>query len=293
MKYLFQIVIFGGIACGFIFPQLQACKRVVPWMVGCVVFLNFFEMRLSWQRFFRRELLVTGSLSALFMPLLVYHVLSHGLHAGLRIGLLLTAMAPSGIIMLAVSRFIPYKDYDLILGNFLFTTFGSILYIPFMIKWLVGTTVRIEVAPLFLQIASLVLIPYGLSEILKRLPSGRATRIIKRYTQAAILVMVFGSLAISISAATGEMVWDQTLLRLGFVVLSIYFLQGGMAYLAGFMLWDKSIRNTLAMIASSRNNNFALGIAIMNFPPLAVVPCVFGIIFHHTTNAFWVWLFRE
>jgi hypothetical protein len=59
LKYLFQIVIFAGIACGFIFPQLQACKRVVPWMVGCVVFLNFFEMRLSWQRFFRRELLVS------------------------------------------------------------------------------------------------------------------------------------------------------------------------------------------------------------------------------------------
>jgi len=293
LKYLFHIVIFSGIALGFIFPQLQVYKLSIPWMVGLVLFLNFLETKLKWQRFFRGELLVTGLLSALFMPLLAYHVLSKGLNPAYRIGLLLTAMAPSGIMMLAVSRFVPQKDYNLILSNFLFTTFGSILYIPLMVKSLIGTAVHIEINHLFFQTAALVLIPYGASEIVKKALPENAAPIIKRYTQGAILILVFIIAGVSISAAAQELVWDQTLMKLALLVLSIFVLQGGMAYLAGLILWDKSIRNTLAMIASSRNNHLVLGIAIMNFPPIAVVPCMLGIIFHHMTNALWVWLFRK
>ncbi len=262
-------------------------------MVGLVLFLNFLETELKWQRFFRGELLVTGSLSALFMPVLVYYVLSKGLDPGYRIGLLLTAMAPSGIMMFAISRFIPDKDYNLILSNFLFTTFGSILYIPFMVKWLVHTAVPIEIQRLFFQTAALVLIPYAASEFMKKVLSAHAAAIIKRYAQGVILIVVFVIACVSISAAAQELVWDQTLIKLALLVLSIFLLQGGTAYLVGLVLWDRSIRNTLAMIASSRNNHFVLGIAIMNFPPIVVVPCMLGIIFHHTTNAFWVWLFRK
>ena len=123
-------------------------------MIGFVLFLNFLETELKWQRFFRGELLVTDSFSAVFMPLVVYYVLSSGLNPAYRIGLLLTAIAPSGVMMLAISRFVPNKDYNLILSNFLFTTFGSILYIPLMLKWLVGAAIQIKIAHLFFQTAA-------------------------------------------------------------------------------------------------------------------------------------------
>ncbi|NIS60087.1 MAG: hypothetical protein GTO13_05100, partial [Proteobacteria bacterium] len=210
-----------------------------------------------------------------------------------RIGLLLTAIAPSGIMMLAISRFVPNKDYNLILSNFLFTTFGSILYIPLMLQWLIGAEIQIKIAHLFFQTATLVLVPYVSSEIMKRALSGNGTAIMKKYTQGVILIAVFIIAGVSISAAAQELMWDRTLIRLALLALSIFLLQGGLAYLAGLLFWDKNIRNTLAMIASSRNNHFVLGIAVMNFPPIVVVPCMLGIIFHHTTNAFWVWLFRK
>jgi hypothetical protein len=47
------------------------------------------------------------------------------------------------------------------------------------------------------------------------------------------------------------------------------------------------------MIASARNMQLMLGIAIINFPPLAVVPCVVGIIFQNMIIAFWLWIFRK
>ncbi|MFB0507267.1 MAG: hypothetical protein ACETWT_11095 [Thermodesulfobacteriota bacterium] len=128
---------------------------------------------------------------------------------------------------------------------------------------------------------------------MKRSLSGNGTAIIKKYTQGVILIAVFIIAGVSISAAAQELMRDRTLVGLALLALSIFLLQGGLAYLAGLLFWDKSIRNTLAMIPSSRNNHFVLGIAIMNFPPIAVVPCMLGIIFRHTTNAFWIWFFRK
>ena len=77
------------------------------------------------------------------------------------------------------------------------------------------------------------------------------------------------------------------------LVFSVYMLQGGIAYLVGRLFWGKPIRRTLALIASSRNNQISLGIAIVNFSPATAIPCIFGFIFHHVTNAIWLWLFRK
>ena len=88
------------------------------------------------------------------------------------------------------------------------------------------------------------------------------------------------------------MIWTSGLAGMLILVFSVYLVQGGVAYLAARLFWGASIRRTLALIASSRNNQISLGIAVMNFSPATAVPCIFGFIFHHFTNAVWLWLFR-
>jgi predicted Na+-dependent transporter len=248
---------------------------------------------MKWHKFFRRELLVTVPLSGLLMPWLYYHVLSASFSPGYRIGLMLTAIAPSGIMMLVLSRFVQNKDYNLIMSNFLFTTFGSIIYVPFMVRWLVGTTIQMNITHLFFQTAPLILIPYAASEITKKIISDNVATIIKRRTETVMSVLVFLAIAVSISGTAQELVWDQIHIKLGVLVLSIFFLQGGLAYLAGLILSDEATRNTLTMIASSRNLMLMLGIAIINFPPIVGVPCVLGIILQNITSMVWIWLFRK
>jgi predicted Na+-dependent transporter len=290
---VFYIVIFSGIACGISFPQFEIYKPSIPYLVASLLFLSFFEIEVKWHKIIRRELLITVPLSTLLMPLLYYDVLSKDLNQPYRIGLLLVAIAPSGLMTLVLSPYILYKDYNLILSNFLFTTFGSILYIPFIVKWLIGTTVQINITHLFLQTAAMILIPYSLSVITTKVLSQNGITIIKRLSQTVIPTVLFIIIAASISRTTQEIMWDQTLLKLAPLVLSITIVQGGFAYLAGLILWNKNIRNTLAIVASSRNVQIMLGIAIINFPPKVVIPCVLGIIFQHMNNAIWLWLFRR
>jgi hypothetical protein len=261
--------------------------------VAFLLFLNFLSIEIKWHRIIRRELLITLPLSALLMPLLYYNVLSKGLNPSYRIGLLLVSMAPSGLMTLVLSPYVLYKDYDLILSNFLFTTFGCIFYVPFMVNWLVGATVKINTTYLFFQTAAMILIPYLLSVLMTKILSWDKITIIKRLSKPVIPTVLFIVIAVSISRTIWEIAWDQTLLRLAPLVLSITIIQGGAAYLAGFVLWDKSIRNTLAIVASSRNVQIMLGIAIINFPATVVIPCILAIIFQHINNAVWLWLFRK
>ena len=108
-----------------------------------------------------------------------------------------------------------------------------------------------------------------------------------------VLALLFVNCVLVSSDASQRLIWTQGLAAMLLLVFSVYMLQGGIAYLVGRLFWGKPIRRTLALIASSRNNQISLGIAIVNFSPATAIPCIFGFIFHHVTNAIWLWLFRK
>jgi len=293
LKYLFYLAVFAGILCGVVFPQLEICKPVIPYLIGFMLFLNFLEIKPEWNRLLRREVLFTLPLSALIMPLFVYYILSTGFMYEYRIGLFLVALAPSGIMMLILSRFVPDKDYNLILSNFFFTTFGSIIYIPFMIKWIIGATVTINLYTLLPQTAALILIPFFASSACWKYLRHEIIERLLRFSQYVIYALVFVIISISISGAAEHIIWDNSLIRISSAVFSIYVIQGGLGFTFGIFLRNTGIRHSLALIASSRNIQLVLAIAIINFSPVTVVPCVIGIFFHHLTNLIWLWLFRK
>jgi len=293
LRYWLYIAIIGGILFGIFVPQLQAYKPAVPYLIGLMLAFNFLEIKFSWQNFFRRELSVTLLLSAVIMPIIVYYLLSRGLYPEFRVGLLITALAPSGVMPLVFGRFVKYIDYDLVLSNFLITTFGSILYLPAMVKLLAGTNIDIPSGNLLIKTALIILAPYGVSILMKKTLKKNPLSIIKKYVNVIILVSIFIICSIVGSSASGNLVWSKGLIQLVILVFAVYLVQGGLAYIAGVFLWDKPIRNTLALISSSRNNQITLGIAILNFPPATAIPCIIGFLFHHLTNAIWLWLFRK
>ncbi|MFC1492502.1 bile acid:sodium symporter family protein [candidate division KSB1 bacterium] len=293
MKNLFYIVIFFGIICGFFVPYFHVFIPVIPYFIGIMLYLNYLDLTPEWNKLIRKELIVTVFLSVIFMPLLVYHVLSIGMADEYRMGLFLTAIAPSGILMLVFAKFVPKKDFNLIISNFLVLQFGIIFYLPLMLEWVIGTTVQIESSRLFLQTAAIILIPYIANLVSKRVLTEPVLRMIKRTAKGIIPVMVFLIISSSINGVAEEIIWDVSLVRIAVITLSIFLIQGGAAYGAGYFLGDRSIRNTMCLIASSRNIQLILGIALINFPPLVVVPLVFAIFFHHLTNALWLWLFRK
>ena len=104
--------------------------------------------------------------------------------------------------------------------------------------------------------------------------------------------MAFCVVTISVAGPSEELRWDVSLISLSAVIMVVYLLPGLLGYLAGYLLGGIGTRNTLSFIASSRNVQLVLAIAILNFPPLTTVPIIIAIFVHHLVNAFWLWLYR-
>jgi len=293
MKYLINIAIVAGIVCGSLLPELYVYKGSIVYIVGFILVLNFFEIDFRWRNFFRFELVLTLLLSAVVIPLLYYLFLSRGLYPEYRIGILLTAIAPSGLMPLVLGRFFHNIDHDLVLSNFLVTTFGDILYLPLMVKWLAGADVSVPSTQLLYKTALMILLPYGTSLIMKRIFQGEKAEAVKRCSKPIVLALLFIICLLVASGASQRLEWDLSLLHVIVLVFSVYLVQGGIAYFIGRFFWGLPVQRTLALISSYRNNQITLGIAILNFSPATAIPCIFGFIFHHITNALWLWLFRK
>ena len=295
MKYLIYVSAAVGIASGLLLPQAGELTECIPYLIGLLLLLNFLDVRTQWNKLLRKELLVTLLLSAVVMPAVSYYILSAVFIEPYRIGLVLVACSPSGVLTLILYRFIPDSDYNLIFSNFLFTTFGSIFYIPLILMLLIprSGSVQINTGDVLLQTAGLVLIPYFAGRFLRMVFNEDALSSIKKASRWIIVFLIYGIVTVSISSTSYELVWNTSLIGLSVVVFSIYIMQGGLGYAIGYVIGDRSIRHTLALISSSRNTQIVLAIAVLNFSSLVVVPCVIGVIFHHVTNALWLWLFRK
>ena len=293
MQYLIYLITIGGMGFGILIPELNVAKPAIPYLIGLLLAVNFYEIEFKWKRFLRWELVITLSLSALIIPPIYYLLLSKGLLPEYRIGLLLTAVAPSGVMPLVLGRYIPKIDNDLILGNFLVTTFGSILYLPAVVRWLAGETINVPASQLLIKTALMILLPYGASLIMKSSLLTNFVDRIKASFKPIFLGLLFIICAVATSGASHQIQWNTGMVRLVILVFSVYLVQGGVAYLAGSLFWDQPIRRTLTLISSSRNNQITLGIAVINFAPATAIPCILGFIFHHVANAIWLYLFRK
>ena len=248
------------------------------------------DTRVSLKRLIRKEVLVTLALSAIVMPAFTYYVLASRLEEVYRNGSLLVALAPSGIIMLVLSKFVPDRDEELIMVNFFVSQFSIITYLPIILHLFLGKSTRVASFKLFAQSALLVFGPYLASMAINR--KENLKRALFNSRPFAVPLMIFLVISISIADASEKILISIDLLYLALVILCIYLLQGGLAYLSGRLFFDETRAKTLALVASSRNIQFIIAVALLNFAPMIIVPLIMGILLHHVTNLFWISIFQ-
>ena len=261
-------------------------------MILLVLFLNFLDLKIESNRLLRKELLITFLLSFVIMPCIAYYGLSVRFRPSFRIGLLLIACPPSGIMGIILIRYITYKDYNLAFSNLLFTTFSWILLMPIVLNFIIGRAVSIDIHHIILQTSTLVILPFLSTRLINRFLPDVYLRLIKKSPKYLMPILIFFILSTSIGSASGELKWDLTLIKLSMAVFGIYFLHACLGYFAGSLLGKIELRNTLTLISSSRNSQIILAIAVLNFSPLTVVPIIIAIIFHHIMNAFWLYVLK-
>jgi predicted Na+-dependent transporter len=214
-------------------------------------------------------------------------------HYSYRIGLLLVACSPTGIMATVLSKYINQSDYNLVFGSFFLSVLSCVVYIPAILKLLLEHHVHLSIHPIIFQTAGIVIIPYLASRVLISFSNKQLIQRVKSASHWIILVMLF----LIITASTGRVISslqpNSTLLTISAAVWAIYLLQGMLGYLWGYVLGNVSVRNTLAFVCSSRNGQIVLAIAMLNFSDMTAVPVIISIFFHHINNAFWLWLLRE
>jgi predicted Na+-dependent transporter len=195
-----------------------------------------------------------------------------------------------GIILI---QYVGYSDVSLAFNNLFFSTFSSILFIPLLLKLLVGKTIVIEIRPIIIQAALLVILPFLATRLTICFFQEKLLQGIRKASPFAVPILVFFTILITFGNASGGLKWDLRLFLLSLSTLGIYLLHAGLGFWTGNLIGGKELRNTLMFISSSRNCHFVLAIAVMNFPPLVTIPIIIASIFHHITNAFWLWVLRE
>ncbi len=292
MVLLFCLTIILAVIFGLGFPQTGNHAVYIPYMIGVMLFFNFLDVKIQFRRSYPWVLLITLFLSAVAIPGFVYYILSVGFTGPYRTGLLLVACAPTGITTLVLGRYIKGSNYHLVLSNFLFTTFGSMFYIPVLLKFVLNESVRFETSPYTLlgQMALLVILPYILSQTIVHLLHQQWLIKHKIISKGFTLLLLFCIIVVSIGKVADQLAWHADSMWLAVLILAIYLIHGGLGYAIGWVWGNAELKMTLPFICSSRNIQLVFAIAVLNFSPLTYVPIIMGLFFHHLTNAFWLWI---
>ena len=211
MKYMIYISLFLGAISGLTLPNFSVITPFVPFLIACMLLINFIDLKIQYKNLFRPELIVTFLLTVVIMPALSYFLLARPFQEPYQIGILLVALSPSGIIMLVISRFVPEKNYDLILSNFLFITIGSIIYIPAVVQLFVGQSIQIDGLGLLTRIALLILCPFFASRIILKLPWPFVLNGLKKGSKPALILLIYLIITGSLSGITNLIIWESSL----------------------------------------------------------------------------------
>jgi predicted Na+-dependent transporter len=289
---LFCLTIILAVIFGLGFPQTGNYAVYIPFMIGGMLFFNFLDVKIQFRRSSPWVLLITFFLSAVALPLFAYYILSVGFTEPYRIGLLLVACAPTGITTLVLGRYIKGSNYHLVLSNFLFTTFGSMFYIPVLLKFVLNEAVKFDSSlyTLLGQMALLVVLPYILSQTTVHLFHQQLLIRHKIISQGFTLLLLFCIIVVSIGKVADQLAWHVDSMWLAISILAIYLVHGGLGYAIGSVSGNAELKMTLPFICSSRNIQLVFAIAVLNFSPLTYLPIIMGLFFHHLTNAFWLWI---
>ncbi len=292
MFLIFCLTIILAVFFGLTFPQTGNYAAYIPHMIGIMLFFNFLDVKIQIRRSYPWVLFITLFFSAVVIPGFVYYILSVGFIAPYRIGLLLVACAPTGITALILGRYIKDSNYQLVLSNFFFTNFGSMFYIPIILKLVLRESVKFDTPPLTLfgQMALIVILPYILSQTVVRFFHPQWLNKRKVIANGFTRLLLYCAIMVSIGKVADQLIWQADSIWLAILILGIYLIHGGLGYTIGWICRNAELKKTLPLICSSRNIQLVFAIAVLHFSPLTYVPIIMGIFFHHLTNAFWLWI---
>ncbi|MBN2480391.1 MAG: hypothetical protein JXB19_01525 [Bacteroidales bacterium] len=255
----FSVILLGACLAGMFLPSFgEHTAIVVIISLALIIFSSFFQINLSFQ-----SLMTDFKISVQFiivrfilLPILLFLVIDQFSSLAAMI-VLLILLLPSAVSSPAFSVLFGGKA-DLSLKILLFTSFLSILTIPFILRLLLGASAEVPAGSLFLTLLWTIVMPFLIHLPLRRLKA--VSTIMHQYNSLFTLICLC-VLGITVTAKNKATILENPGLIGIYAVASL--LMYGIMYLLGFLFMpkkDAGTRRTLAI--SSGANNIGLGVTI-------------------------------
>lgn len=255
----FSLILLLACAAGMFVPSFgELTSVIVISSLACVIFSSFFQINLSLQSLtadFRISVWFI-LLRFIFLPVALFLIVNLYDSTYAR-AVLLTMLLPAAVSSPAFSTLFGGKA-DLSLKILLYTSFLSILTIPFILKLLLHAQADVPAGNLLVTLLWTIILPFFLHLPLRRSKQVRDTML--RYN-SLITLIALSVLGLVVTAKNKETILqDPSLIGL-YAIISI--LLYAFLYLLGYLLLPRNepaIRRTLSI--SSGANNIGLGVTL-------------------------------
>lgn len=255
----FSVILLASCLTGMFVPSFgESTSIIVIASLACVIFSSFFQINLSFQ-----SLMADLRISVLFI-LIRFILLPAALFVAINtfsslsaLVILLTMLLPAGVSSPAFSALFGGKP-DLSLKILLFTSFLSIITIPYLLKLLLGTNSELPASSLLLTLLWTIVLPFILHLLLRRI---KTVRNLMLHYNSVFTIICLSVLGIVVVAKNKSTIIENPGL-IGIYTIAAFLLFAFM-YIVGYLFvpkGDQRIRRTLSI--SSGANNMGLGVTI-------------------------------
>lgn len=255
----FSVILLGATLSGILLPSFGNLTDVVVIVsLALVIFSSFFQINLSLQ-----SLMTDFRTSVLFiivrfvaLPIVLFYMIEpFSSQAALMV--LLILLLPAAVSSPAFSVLFGGKA-DLSLKILLFTSLLSIITIPFILRFLPGSTAEVPVTSLMLTLLWTIVIPFLIHLPLRKIKSVRTTMLQYNSLFTLICLCILG---MTVTARNKTTILENP--EMIGVYVAVSFIIYAVLYILGYLFIPRGstdIRKTLAV--SSGANNIGLGVTL-------------------------------
>lgn len=279
MKKLFIPSLLLAIILGLLLPYGAAAKNLIPYILGILLFFNFYSVSFTISDFLRKELLFYPLFVFLIVPAAVFFG-TKALSPPFRTGLFLIALSPPAIAGIITTRFLKGDLKLTIITTVLYNLLAPLSYSLLTNVYFQSSGTAISMKKIFINLFLLMFIPFAAAGLLKKIE--KVKPIIQKITgPASMLFPIAVYIAISYSSNRIKSLAPVELIS----VFAFTFLTSALLYTAGF-LSGKTMeqRKALAVAMGQKNTALCIWVGLANFDPLTVIPATFYVIIHHSIN---------
>jgi BASS family bile acid:Na+ symporter len=273
---------------GALIPQAQALTFMVQYLLMTMLFFAFLDIPA------KKLSMHPGVIKVLLANLLLgigWYFLFSLVDHELAMTAFIIAMAPTAISSTVIVGFIRGK-VDFMVAAVLLTNIFAALVIPFILPYVVGTSVHISTWDVLLPVLITMFVPLTLARLSTHLPE-KAQAVLRTGKKLSFIVWLSNLFIISAKASYFLINERPGSLILFFQVAGVALLICIVNFVIGAILGGKDYWQESSQALGQKNTSFAIWIALAFMSPLVAMGPTIYTFFHHLYNTWQIYRFEK